>query len=69
MTAMPNTPCLVQCGATVYTLGTCATQDDGKLIRKILTTLGLVEEIPERLMAAVVGVSGSGPAYVSVVVK
>ncbi|KAF6024928.1 hypothetical protein EB796_016765 [Bugula neritina] len=60
---MPNTPCLVQCGLAVYSLGTHATKEDGDLVKSLLSSLGMVEEIPDRLMAPASAVGGCGPAY------
>lgn len=60
---MPNTPCLVGRGASGYALGGGASPDDGVLVQKLLSTVGLAVELPERLLDAVTGLSGSGPAY------
>lgn len=62
---MPNTPCLVREGASVFARGSTATQSDGEEVRRLLTSVGLCEEVPEAMMDAVTGLSGSGPAYVS----
>jgi pyrroline-5-carboxylate reductase len=61
---MPNTPCLVGKTAAAYSLGGKATPEDGKLVAHLLSSVGLGTEVPERLLDAVTGVSGSGPAYV-----
>ncbi|MCA9079494.1 MAG: pyrroline-5-carboxylate reductase [Planctomycetaceae bacterium] len=60
---MPNTPALVGAGASGFTLGGAATEDDGQLVRELLQTVGIAIEVPERLLDAVTGLSGSGPAY------
>lgn len=60
---MPNTPCLVGKGASGYALGGGASSDDGALVQRLLATVGLAVELPERLLDAVTGLSGSGPAY------
>lgn len=61
---MPNTPCLVGAGASGYSLGGAATPTDGDLVRRMLETVGLALPVPEALLDAVTGLSGSGPAYV-----
>lgn len=61
---MPNTPALIGQGAAAYTLGSAATSQDAELTCKVLGATGSVVEVPEKLMNAVTGVSGSGPAYV-----
>lgn len=61
---MPNTPCLVGAGACGMSGGTYATSADLDLLRSLLETVGIVETIPESLMDALTGLSGSGPAYV-----
>lgn len=66
--AMPNTPALVGRGAAAYCLGTRATQQDGASARLLLGSVGLAIEVPERLMDAVTGLSGSGPAYVYLII-
>ena len=67
--AMPNTPALVGKGAAGYCPGTRATRDDAQTARLLLGAVGLAVEVPERLMDAVTGLSGSGPAYVYLVIE
>lgn len=66
--AMPNTPALVGHGAAAYCLGSTATRDDADFANRLLGSVGLAVELPERLMDAVTGLSGSGPAYVYLVI-
>jgi pyrroline-5-carboxylate reductase len=66
---MPNTPSLVGKGAAGYCLGTRATAEDAKTARRLLEAVGLALEVPERLMDAVTGLSGSGPAYVYLIIE
>lgn len=66
---MPNTPCLIGAGASAFALGPTATQDDGKLVQKLLSTGGIAAEVPERLLDAVTGLSGSGPAYAYLMIE
>ena len=63
---MPNTPCLVQAGAAVVAPGTSADPRDSELVVELLRTVGICEQGSEKLLDAVTGLSGSGPAYVSV---
>lgn len=61
--SMPNTPALVGQGAAAFSRGASATDEDAELARKILGSVGIAEEVPEKLLDAVTGLSGSGPAY------
>lgn len=61
---MPNTPALVGAGASAFALGTHATTDDGVLVERLLSTIGVALPVPENQLDAVTGLSGSGPAYV-----
>lgn len=61
---MPNTPALVGEGCTAYTRGSLVTDKEAEQAEKLLRSFGTVTLVPENLMDAVVGVSGSSPAYV-----
>ena len=61
---MPNTPSLVNCGAAAFARGGSATLEDGQLVQSMLATVGIAHEVPEHLLDAVTGLSGSGPAFV-----
>ena len=61
---MPNTPALVGAGASAFARAATATVEDGQLLQSLLSTVGLALEVPEKLLDAVTGLSGSGPAYV-----
>jgi len=67
--AMPNTPCLVGAGAIGLSVNASAPESVRQALRALLAPLGLVEEMPEKLLNAVTGLSGSGPAYVAVLVE
>ncbi len=65
--AMPNTPALVQAGATAFCGNHRATPHDRDSTRDLFRCVGTVWEAPsEALLDAVTGLSGSGPAYVFV---
>jgi pyrroline-5-carboxylate reductase len=66
--AMPNTPALVGHGAAGFCLGTRADAADAATARSLLAAVGLAVQVPERLMDAVTGLSGSGPAYIYLVI-
>ncbi len=61
---MPNTPALVQEGASVLSVGKHATEAHLKKALKLFSAVGKVVTVDEHLMDAVTGLSGSGPAYV-----
>jgi pyrroline-5-carboxylate reductase len=62
--AMPNTPAVLRCGAAAIAGGTHATEPHLQTAERLLGAVGTVVRVPEKLMDAVTGVSGSGPAYV-----
>ena len=66
---MPNTPCLVGASATGYSVGPKATAADGELVGKLFRSVGNAFAVPENLLDAVTGLSGSGPAYVYVMIE
>jgi pyrroline-5-carboxylate reductase len=61
---MPNTPALVLEGCTGVCAGEHVTQEELEQVLVLLRAFGTAEVIPERIMDAVIGVSGSSPAYV-----
>lgn len=66
---MPNTPCLVGASAAGFAASTSATPDDVQLVERLLGSVGKAFALPERLLDAVTGLSGSGPAYVFVMIE
>jgi pyrroline-5-carboxylate reductase len=67
--AMPNMAALVRAGATAISAGVSAAPPDVEWATGIMRSVGTVVEVPERLLDAVTGLSGSGPAYVFLVVE
>ncbi|MBI2710472.1 MAG: pyrroline-5-carboxylate reductase [Actinobacteria bacterium] len=67
--AMPNTAALVGAGAAAIAAGASAGEDDLAWAESILGAVGTVVRVPERLLDAVTGLSGSGPAYVFLVAE
>lgn len=66
---MPNTPALVLAGAAGISAGTSATEADVALAKDIFGAVGRVVVVDERMLDAVTGLSGSGPAYVFTVIE
>jgi len=65
---MPNTPALVLAGAAALAGGGNATADDLALAQGLFTAVGRAVVVEEKLMDAVTGLSGSGPAYVFMII-
>ena len=67
--AMPNTPALVGRGAAAIAGGSATTRADLDLAASVLGSVGVVVTVPETMLDAVTGLSGSGPAYVFLVAE
>ncbi len=61
---MPNTPAMVGEGVLAACRGQHVTDEEWKLGMKLLSCMGMAEEVTENLMDAVTGLSGSSPAFV-----
>ncbi|MEL6106204.1 MAG: pyrroline-5-carboxylate reductase [Planctomycetota bacterium] len=66
---MPNTPSLVGAGASAFCVADSVSEDDVAWIEKLLEGVGLVVRVTEPQMDGVTGLSGSGPAYVCLVIE
>lgn len=67
--AMPNTPATVGAGITAIASGKTVTNSHRSQATAIFQAVGEVVEVPEHLMDAVTGLSGSGPAYVAIMIE
>ncbi|KAL4444858.1 hypothetical protein ABPG77_003908 [Micractinium sp. CCAP 211/92] len=66
---MPNTPSLVQSGASAFCLGRNATQQDADVVETLFCSVGFCIQVQEKQMDAVTGLSGSGPAFVYLMIE
>jgi pyrroline-5-carboxylate reductase len=66
---MPNTPALVSAGATAIAAGTHATAADVALVKRIFESVGIAVVLEESLLDAATGLSGSGPAYIFLIIE
>lgn len=66
---MPNTPMMVQNGCAVFSRSENATDGDASLAQTLFSSIGTCEEVPESYFDAVTALSGSGPAYVYVMIE
>lgn len=66
---MPNTPALVGASATGFSLGKAATADDAAVAQRLFESVGVAFQVKEDLLNAVTGLSGSGPAYVYLMIE
>lgn len=67
--SMPNTPSTVRRGVTGLAAGAAATADDMALVRALFETVGAVIEVDEAQIDALSTISGSGPAYVFLLIE
>lgn len=66
---MPNTPAIIGAGMTAIAAGKTVQPEQLATAKSIFATVGEIVEVPEYLMDAVTGVSGSGPAYVAIAIE
>lgn len=67
--SMPNTPATVGKAVTGLAAGASATADDLAVVRRLFETVGAVIEVPESQIDALSTISGSGPAYVFLLIE
>ncbi|MWV49014.1 pyrroline-5-carboxylate reductase [Rathayibacter sp. VKM Ac-2803] len=67
--SMPNTPAVVGRAVTGLSAGTRSSADDLALVRRLFETVGEVVEVPESQLDALSTISGSGPAYVFLLIE
>jgi pyrroline-5-carboxylate reductase len=67
--AMPNTAAMARAAATAIAAGSSATDNDLATARRLFEAVGRCVVVPEHLLDAVTGLSGSGPAYVMLVIE
>lgn len=67
--AMPNTPATVGAGMTAIAAGTNTQPHQLEQAQRIFAAVGEVVQVPETMMDAVTGLSGSGPGYIALVVE
>lgn len=66
---MPNTPVLVGCGAAAFACDAGCLPDDADRIEELLSAVGTAHAVKESQLDAVTGLSGSGPAFVYVMIE
>ncbi|HCS61235.1 MAG TPA: pyrroline-5-carboxylate reductase [Microbacterium sp.] len=67
--SMPNTPSTVGKGVTGLAAGPAASDDDLAIVRRLFELVGAVVEVPEEQIDALSTISGSGPAYVFLLIE
>ena len=67
--AMPNTPALVGEAMTAITPNANLNEEDIAKVKALFESFGQVEVVPESMMNAVIGVSGSSPAFIYMLIE
>jgi pyrroline-5-carboxylate reductase len=66
---MPNVAAFVGESFTAFSCNGRVTEEDKEVTRILLDTMGTHQEVEEKYMDAITGLSGSGPAYVAIVIE
>ncbi len=66
---MPNTPALVGAGASAIAINENVKEENLDYVKNILSSVGVVVELDEKHIDAVTGLSGSGPAYIFIIIE
>ncbi|QDV68245.1 Pyrroline-5-carboxylate reductase [Rosistilla carotiformis] len=66
---MPNTPSLVGAGASAYCCGDDVSSEDAAFVDGMLSSVGKAFRVDDKAMDAVTGLSGSGPAFVCMIIE
>ncbi len=66
---MPNTPALVAAGVSAMAYNENVEEKDRNYVKNLLSSVGLVVELEEKHIDAVTGLSGSGPAYIFIIIE
>jgi len=66
---MPNTPCLIGQSASGYCLGPGCSEANAQLVARLLSSVGKAFPLEEKMLDAVTGLSGSGPAFVYLIIE
>lgn len=67
--AMPNIAAVVQKSCSVFVRGTQANSNDAETVQSLLSSIGTCEEVEEKQLDPITALSGSGPAYVFVMIE
>ena len=66
---MPNTPALIGKGMSALTRNEWVSDEEMEMVMRIFRGIGMAEQVEEKLMDCVVGISGSSPAYVYIFIE
>ncbi|MFQ5454921.1 MAG: pyrroline-5-carboxylate reductase [Nitrospirota bacterium] len=66
---MPNAPALIRAGMSAISLSNEVSSEEASIVKEIFESIGRVVVLEEKYMDAVTGLSGSGPAYIFMVIN